>query len=662
MIDFTQISEVHIGNNEVIDISIGGVSVWSKVQGQPNDEIWYTSTDSQVVTPNNTNFGGATILSNTYTGGKGVIKFDQDVTQLGNAVFSRCATLETIIIPGAVTSLENNAFSRASNLTSVVIPNSVTTIKTYAFYSNNQLTSILIPSSVTTFQNSAIYQCINVSNLEVDANNTAYDSRNNCNAIINSTTNALVTGCKNTTIPNTVTSIETYAFYQCHGMSGMIIPNSVTSIGANAFDNADLTSVIITGDMSYGNYAFAHSGLISATVGGSISLYCFRECRNLTSVTFNSTTTSIGNKAFLGCYNLNSLTFESTTTVPTLGSNVFSSVASTGTVYGQPGLDYSTIMAALPSGWTLVIPQPNNQIWYTSTDDQVVTPYDSTAFGNATIVSNTYTNGLGVITFDQALTEIGNAFKGCTTLETVNIPNTVTSLSGGVVNGSFYDCTALTDVTMPAGLTTIHYNSFGNTTITNVYYGGTLDQWAGIDYSPNSAHLYIGGNLVTDLSALTSSATLIANYAFQGNTDITSANIPDSVTSMGVAAFMNCTSLASFTLPSTITTLPQSTFAGCTSLTTATVPSNITYIGMEAFRGCTGLTSVTMAGSLTDLQDYAFNGCTSLASITFSGSTVPTIYTSTFLNIASTGTVYGQAGLDYSTVMAALPSGWTLVQ
>jgi len=120
------------------------------------------------------------------------------------------------------------------NLTSTSIPNSVSNISNDAFFSCYGLTSIIIPKSVTKIGNNAFNFCISLTAMAVESGNTKYDSRGNCNAIIETDTNTLIYGCKNTIIPNSVTSIGSYAFYGCTDLSSITIPNSVTSIEGRA--------------------------------------------------------------------------------------------------------------------------------------------------------------------------------------------------------------------------------------------------------------------------------------------------------------------------------------------------------------------------------------------------------------------------------------------
>ena len=134
-----------------------------------------------------------------------------------------------------VTSIGEFAFYWCDGLTAVTIPNSVTSIGNSAFEFCSGLTSVTIPNSVTSIGDDAFHQCTGLTSLSVEAGNTVYDSRNNCNAIIETSTNTLIFGCQNTTISNTVTSIGDGAFNGCSGLTSVTIPNSVTSIGSSAF-------------------------------------------------------------------------------------------------------------------------------------------------------------------------------------------------------------------------------------------------------------------------------------------------------------------------------------------------------------------------------------------------------------------------------------------
>ena len=158
--------------------------------------------------------------------------------------------------------------------------------------------------------------CSGLTSLNVETGNTKYDSRDNCNAINETATNTLISGTKNTIIPNSVTSIGRYAFSGCSGLTSITIPNSVTSIGNSAFYNCSgLTSITIPNSVtSIGGGAFEScSGLTSVTIPNSIASIegdTFYKCSELTSITIPSSVTSIGDWAFDKCSSLTSVTIE----------------------------------------------------------------------------------------------------------------------------------------------------------------------------------------------------------------------------------------------------------------------------------------------------------------------------------------------------------------
>ena len=143
--------------------------------------------------------------------------------------------MTSITIPSSVTSIGNRAFEGCSSLTSITIPNSVTSIGDHAFNGCSSLTSITIPNSVTSIGEGAFRGCSGLKSMVVESGNMVYDSRENCNAIIETATNTLIAGCQNTIIPNSVTSIGEWAFLKCTSLTSITIPNSVTSIGEAAF-------------------------------------------------------------------------------------------------------------------------------------------------------------------------------------------------------------------------------------------------------------------------------------------------------------------------------------------------------------------------------------------------------------------------------------------
>ena len=210
------------------------------------------------------------------------IVIPNSVTSIGEMAFSYCSGLTSIKIPNSVKSIGREAFVLCSGLTSVTIGYSVESIGDYAFDGCSGLTSITIPSSVTSIGFGVFQGCSELESVVVDPSNTKYDSRGNCNAIIETESNTLFAGFNNTIIPNSVTSIGYRAFEYCLGLTSIEIPNSVKGIGWHAF---------------YG-------------------------CSGLTSVTISNSVTSIEWNAFDGCKNLTDV-YCLATDVPSTSSSAF---------------------------------------------------------------------------------------------------------------------------------------------------------------------------------------------------------------------------------------------------------------------------------------------------------------------------------------------------
>ena len=204
----------------------------------------------------------------SYCTGLTSITIPNSVTSIGSEAFSRCTGLTSVTIGNSVTSIGREAFYSCRGLTSITIPNSVTSIEGHAFDGCRGLTSVTIGSSVTTIGEYAFQSCTGLTSIVVESGNPIYDNRNNCNAIIVTSTNTLMLGCKTTIIPNSVTSIGYRAFSGCTGLTSITIPNSVTSIGNEAFSGCSgLTVTILSNELVIGKDAFDCS---SITIGEKV--------------------------------------------------------------------------------------------------------------------------------------------------------------------------------------------------------------------------------------------------------------------------------------------------------------------------------------------------------------------------------------------------------
>lgn len=446
-------------NGTEVSVTFPG-SEWSPYDGydQPTGNLIIPST----VTDGNDTYSVTSIGNVAFQFCRGLtsVSIPNSVTSIGNYAFNNCSSLTSVAIPNFVSSIGNYAFSGCSGITSINIPNSVTSIGESSFAYCYGLSSLTIGSSVTSVGTDAFVYCTGLTSITVESSNTVYDSRENCNALNETSTNTLIVGCMNTVIPNSITTIGDYAFYGRSGLTSVTIPNSVTSIGNYAFCGcSNLTSVTIP---------------ITVT---SIGDYAFTNCRGLTSMAIPSSVSLIGNDAFR---TVRHIEYHGTASGAPWGA-----ISMNGTIDGDFVFTSNlkdTLLAYIGGGGDVSIPNTvtsiSSKAFYrldglisviipnsvTSIGDsvfEVCSNLTSISIPNSVFFIGSFAflgcSSLTSITIPNSVTSIGDyTFNGCSSLTSVIIPNSVTSIG----NGAFSRCSSLTSLTIPKSVSIIGYNAF----------------------------------------------------------------------------------------------------------------------------------------------------------------------------------------------------------
>lgn len=364
-----------------------------------------------------------------------------------------------------------------------------------------------------------------------------------------------------------------------YAVQKLILSEGITSIGSCAFKNSeigtlDIPSTVTEIDVS----AFEYCDKLTTVTGGEnvtiISPMAFMGCSELTSFQWSDKLQAVRYYAFKSCKKLNSV--ELASSVTEIGMEAFKGCVALATViYHGTEKDWNNIQ--IQEGNDPLINAKRTYV-----DDSTVL---SGTFGDDNLTwaldgSGTLTiSGIGAMPEDYLISEYPWYAQKEHIKEAVIKPGVT-----NVGRNAFYDCKALTKVTLPDGVTSIGRNAFGHC------------------------------ELLSEI-ALPDSVTSIGMFAFDGCA-MTELKIPDNVTSIGSGAFFSCESLKEIAIPNGVTKIEDYTFALCEALQKVTIPNSVTSIGKNAFSRCGALKEITIPSGVTSIAENAFENCSSLTKIT----------------------------------------------
>ncbi len=377
--------------------------------GKPDRTITitrYTGSDTEVAVPSQIN--GKTVTGIGYEAFSDCenlirVTLPSEIKNIGYQAFDNCSDLEEINLPEGLTSIEDMTFSNCQKLRSIVIPSGVTSIGDEAFRRCVSLENITIPAGVTDIGDKVFSGCTGLSSINIEAGNIAYTG-NGYNCIIDKNSNTLIAGCKNTVIPEGVTSIKEEAFIGCRGLTSIIFPDGLTNIGKNAFE----------------------------------------DCSALVDITFPESMVVIGEAAFRGCAGLTSITIPENVT--SIGEGAFSDCS------GLASIEVKEANANYKSEKSNCIIERNSQTLITGCKNTII-PEGVTGIGDSAFSG---CKGLKKIIIPQGVTSIGaGAFAWCTYLKSIVIPEGITEIK----SGTFVNC-GFTSFVIPDGTVRIESEAF----------------------------------------------------------------------------------------------------------------------------------------------------------------------------------------------------------
>lgn len=482
---------------------------------------------------------------------------DYIVNFISEAAFADC-NLTSLTIGKNVTAIDPLAFVRIT-VPSLIIGNSISSIPIMAFLSCN-ITTLTIGKSVTKINYDA-FKYSKIENIIVENGNTIFDSRSNCNAIIETESNTLFRGFKNSTIPNDVINIGSYAFYYCDDLTSISIPNSVTSIGSCAFEG----------------------------------------CSSLKSIEIPRSVTSIGTDAFYDCNNLTSVHITDigawcNISFPNYNRNVVNG----GNIYLNHDQWYSN-------------PLYKAHHLYLNGEEvkDLIIPDNATIIGDGAFIGCSSITSLSI---PNSVTSIGiKSFFGCTNITSVNIPESVKTIGDMAFSG----CN-LTSLTIGNGVTSIGYKAFVDCSgLTRLSIPNSMKSISSYAFSgcsgltsiviPNSVTT-IGEKAFEKCIGLTSliidGVSSFSADVFDGCVNLKTATINSTA---AMSLLTNVKSLEKLTLGDDITKIDFSYIAGYNSLKSITIGRTVSEIGERVFANLDNLTDfICLSNDIPNTNRTAF--------------------------------------------------------
>lgn len=460
------------------------------------------------------------------------ITVPKDVTEIKKQTFSSCADLEIVNLGNNITEIGSGAFAGCAKLTAINIPESIQVINDDTFNGCSSLTKIKIPSNTTSIGNSAFEGCESLEELVIPNKVTAIGiyAFSGCNKI------------KTVNFPESITHIGTAAFKGCTSLESftgqhVIEDNRTVMINRTlvAFAPAGVTEYTVPN--------------IISSIGG----YAFFNCDELTNVTIHKDVKYLYEQCFANCDNLKEI-YCQPTTPPSAGEKIFDGIskeaiihvpAKCGEAYMAAWSSYASMIQEEQSDDEPEVTEENNKIFYTTNDGKPIEFGADGSFG-ANEISNNYTEGKGVIEFDGEVTTIfRSAFYGCTTLTSITLPNSLQTIE----DRSFENCSSLATIAIPESVTTIGQAVFTGCTSLSSFTGkfastdGACLVIAGklIAYATDYNTIY----------TIPENVTIIGMNSFASNSVISKVTIPSNIKEIETNAFSNCSSLMNITCTGT---------------------------------------------------------------------------------------------------------------